>query len=284
MTIHVNKVRSAVENVLGNRTESDLKTAKLKKTLEKYASKMPAEKEALYRDLLRMDSSNRMKNLENLHGLSQQKESPEKMRSLIFAISKQRKLKWHNLGHWLFALTVKQLRQLAAVVRGEAPTEVRNAKKADLVWYIAEGRVEDRDRPEKLGEVYSNALEVSQWDGLEDAESVEYQKGHDLAKAKKKTRRTVRREKSSKEDSPEPQSEEKTTKKASTSNASSKLDEALNTIREIAEGGTSEEAVKEAAREAAREEVRSDASKDYIHNVVDQRVEEKLADVSLNLA
>lgn len=279
MTIHVNTVRSAVNSILEGSTEGDLETAKVKKTIETYGSKMPKEKLALYKSLLQLKESKRMKSLKALHWLSNEPEEPKELRSKVFGATKQKKIAWHRMSYWLFALTVKQLRQVAAVVRGEVPAEVRNGRKVQIVFYIVKGAVEGADRPAKLGEVYANTLEVSQWDGLPDKESVEYQKAHDQKKAKAKKRRRKRREK--KQPSKKKSKKQKPRQPKASQDASSELDDALNTIREIAEGTGADEG---RMREIAREELRSDDSKEFIHEVVDQRVEEKMDEVNLNLS
>lgn len=281
MTIHVNTVRSAVESILGGSTESDLETAKVKKTIETYGSKMPKEKLALYKSLLQLKESNRMKSLEALHWLSNQPEEPKELRSKVFGATKQKKIAWHRMSYWLFALTVKQLRQVAAVVRGEVPAEVRNGRKVQIVFYIVKGAVEGQDRPSKLGEVYAKTLEVSQWDGLPDKESVEYQKAHDQKKAKAKKRRRTRREKKSETSKSKKKAPKKPRQPKASQDASSGLDDALSTIRKIAEGTGADEG---RMREIAREELRSNDSKEFIHEVVDQRVDEKLSEMNLNLS
>ena len=289
MTVHHQTARTAIEKLLN---QPEPTTKQIKSILQNNNLEKP--KKLLYESLLRMPEGERKQILSAIKALSEADDGPEKLRRRVYATSKKSGVKWHLGFFFLAALTVKQLRQVGQVVRGEIPKRIRNAEKIDLLFWIIQGKSSDDGEdvsPQKLSKPYAKALGVSQWHGLTDKDSVEKQKGHEVTKRKKQKRNQTRKPKASQPAEKSSSSGEKPETEKPTDR--SDLHEALDTLRGYIEdtassGGMTEDEVRDIAEQTARETAQdylgSEKGRDQVREVVDNRIEAKMDDVSLDLS
>jgi hypothetical protein len=285
--VHHKKARSAIQKLLD---QPEPKTKQIKNILQNNNLEKP--KKLLYQSLLRMPQGERKPILSAISALSEADDGPEKLRRRVYATSKKSGVKWHLGFFFLAALTVKQLRQVGRVVRGEVPKPIRNAEKIDLLFWIVNGLSSEAEKdavPQKLSKPYANALNVSRWHGRTDEAAIERQKGHEVTEKKRRERKTERKPKAS-----QPVENPETAKpEPETPTEKSDLHQALNTLRGYIEDtsssdGMEEDEVRDIARQEAKETAQdylgSEKGRDQVREVVDQRIEAKMNDVSLDLS
>jgi hypothetical protein len=290
--VHHKKARSAIQKLM-NQPEPDTET--LKNIVQQNDLEKP--KELLYRSLIRMPQGERKPTLEAINALSEADDGPEKLRRRVYATSKKSGVKWHLGFFFLAALTVKQLRQVGRVVRGEVPKPIRNSEKIDLLFWIVNGLSSEAEKdavPQKLSKPYANALNVSRWHGRTDEAAIERQKGHEVTQEKREKRNQTRKPKASQPaESPETENSETAKPEPETPTEKSDLHQALNTLRGYIEDGASEggmneddvrEIAEQTARETAQDYLGSEKGRDQVREVVDRRIESKMDDVSLDLS